>query len=135
VSLRKRGKTDLKSAIKAWIRYTLSAEKITRNLPRMYLPFNSLAQDSGAWKSSVLEFASSHGVSLEPRDESEEPIDISLIHENESNLEICRVSELEEELALANDIYQELCKGVGKTSKVSHTKIDALALQSTAILL
>jgi hypothetical protein len=135
MSLKKRGKTDLKSAIKAWIRYTLSAEKITRNLPRMYLPFNSLAHDSGAWKSSVLEFALSHGVSLEPRDESEEPIDISLIHETESNLEIFRVSELEEELALANDIYQELCKGVGMTSNVSHAKIDALALQSTAILL
>jgi hypothetical protein len=135
VSLRKRGKTDLKSAIKTWIRYTLSAEKITRNLPRMYLPFNSLAQDSDAWKLSVLEFASSHGVLLEPRVESEEPIDISLIHENESNLEICGIGELEAELALANDIYQELCKGVSATAKVSYAKLDALALQSTAMLL
>ena len=48
---------------------------------------------------------------------------------------MCGILELEEELALANEIYQELCKDVGTMTKVSYANLDELALRFTAMLL
>jgi hypothetical protein len=79
-SLAARGKASPLQATRMWINYTLQAERHTRNLPRIFIPFPELVFQREAWENRILRFMEWQQIKVVRESRSGEEVDPSLVH-------------------------------------------------------